>query len=184
MCRVRKVRSRGFPGNYLKKMRECAGLSQRALGQRLALDATRITRIERDQVHLAGAFDLIVAWARACGYGPWDVGLQRFLVESGNPPWLPPGDPRAVLLIARRAAALALLPRASDREIAARRLAQHHAAERAAPGVARTRPGRSGHVSADRRRRSRTYSAHVGGLYQRTPGSRRLDAPRHDTQLI
>src|SRR5215213_6874727 len=32
--------------NYLTKMRECAGLSQRALGDRLALDATRITRIE------------------------------------------------------------------------------------------------------------------------------------------
>jgi hypothetical protein len=112
-------------------MRECAGLSQRALGQRLALDATRITRIERGQTHLAGAFDLVVAWARACGFGPWDVGLQRFLLESGNPPWLASDDPQAVGLIARRAAALALLPRASDRQIAARRVAQYRAAWRA-----------------------------------------------------
>src|ERR671916_128565 len=101
MCLVRRARSRGFPGNYLKRMRECAGLSQRALGLRLALDATRITRIERDQVPLAGAHALIVGWARACGYGPWDVGLQRFLVASGNPPWLPEGDPQALLAIAR-----------------------------------------------------------------------------------
>jgi transcriptional regulator with XRE-family HTH domain len=127
MCLVRKLRSRGFPGNYLKKMRECAGLSQRALGERLALDATRITRIERDQVPLAGAQALIVGWALACGYGPWDVGLQRFLLQSGNAPWLPEGDRQAVLYLARRAAALALMPRASDREIVARRVAQHRA---------------------------------------------------------
>src|SRR5205823_9182758 len=82
MCLVRRLRSRGFQGNYLKKMRECAGLSQRALGERLALDATRITRIERDLVPLAGNQALIVGWARACGYGPWDVGLQRFLLET------------------------------------------------------------------------------------------------------
>ena len=128
MCLARKLRSRGFRGNYLKTMRECAGLSQRALGQRLALDATRITRIERDLVPLAGAGELIQAWARACGFGPWDVGLQRFLLESGNPPWLPAGDRQAVLHIARRAAAIALLPRESDRQIAARRIAQHRAA--------------------------------------------------------
>jgi hypothetical protein len=128
MCLVRRARSRGFPGNYLKKMRECAGLSQRALGLALALDATRITRIERDQVPLAGNFALIVGWARACGFGPWDVGLQRFLLQSGNPPWLPEGDARAVLYVARRAAAIAMLPRSSDREIVARRVAQHRAA--------------------------------------------------------
>src|SRR5437868_8277483 len=128
MCLVRRARSRGFPGNYLKRMRECAGLSQRALGQQLALDATRITRIERDQVPLAGNYALIVGWARACGYGPWDVGLQRFLLQSGNPPWLPEGDAQAVLSIARRAAALAMLPRPSDREVVARRVAQHRAA--------------------------------------------------------
>jgi transcriptional regulator with XRE-family HTH domain len=128
MCLVRRARSRGFPGNYLKKMRECAGLSQRALGLALALDATRITRIERDQVPLAGSFALIVGWARACGYGPWDVGLQRFLLQSGNPPWLPAGDVQAVLRVARRAAAIAMLPRPSDREVVARRVAQHRAA--------------------------------------------------------
>ena len=132
MCLVRRVKSRGFPGNYLKTMRECAGLSQHALGLRLALDATRVTRIERNQVHLAGAYDLIVGWALACGFGPWDVALQRFLLETGNRPWLPDGDEQAVLQIARRAAALALLPRLSDRQIAARRLAQHRAAWQAA----------------------------------------------------
>src|SRR5205823_10829850 len=128
MCLVRRARSRGFPGTYLKRMRECAGLSQRALGQQLALDPTRITRIERDQVPLAGAYALIVGWARACGYGPWNVGLQRFLLQSGNPPWLPEGDAQAMLHIARRAAALAMLPRPSDREIVARRVAQHRPA--------------------------------------------------------
>ena len=117
-----------YSGYYLKKMRECAALSQRALGERLGLDATRITRIERNQVPLGGAQALIVGWAVACGYGPWDVGLQRFLLQSGNPPWLPEGDRQAVLYLARRAAALALLPRASDREIVARRVAQHRAA--------------------------------------------------------
>jgi transcriptional regulator with XRE-family HTH domain len=128
MCLVRRAHSRGFPGNYLKRMRECAGLSQRVLGLQLALDATRITRIERDQVPLAGSYALIVGWARACGYGPWDVGLQRFLLQSGNPPWLPEGDAQAVRYVARRAAALAMLPRPSDREIVARRVAQHRAA--------------------------------------------------------
>ena len=127
MCLVRRLRSRGFQGNYLKKMRECAGLSQRALGERLALDATRITRIERDLVPLAGNQALIVGWALACGYGPWDVGLQRFLLETGNAPWLPAGDRQAVLAIARRAAAIALLPRPSDREIAAKHLARRRA---------------------------------------------------------
>ena len=139
MCLVRKVRSRGFGGNYLKAMRECAGLSQRALGHALALDATRITRIERDLVPLAGSFELIVGWARACGFGSWDMGLQRFLIESGNRPWLPEGDRQAVLLIARRAAALALLPRESDRQIVARRLAQHRAAWQTKPGPPETR---------------------------------------------
>jgi transcriptional regulator with XRE-family HTH domain len=128
MCRVRKLKSRGFPGNYLKTMRECAGLSQRALGLRLALDATRITRIERGETRLAGAYELIVAWALACGYGPWDVGLQVFLLETGNRPWLPDGDRQALLRIARRAAALATQPRESDRQIVAKRLAQHRAA--------------------------------------------------------
>jgi transcriptional regulator with XRE-family HTH domain len=127
MCLVRRLRSRGFPGNYLKKMRECAGLSQRALGDRLALDATRITRIERGLVPLAGGQALIVGWALACGYGPWDVGLQRFLLQTGNAPWLPDGDKAAVLAIARRAAALSLLPRPGDRAIAAKHLAQRRA---------------------------------------------------------
>src|SRR5215212_10425132 len=132
MCLVRRLRSRGFPGNYLKKMRECAGLSQRALGDRLALDATRITRIERGLVPLAGARALIVGWALACGYGPWDVGLQRFLLQTGNAPWLPDGDAAAVLAIARRAAGIALLPRPSDREIAAKHVAHRRAEWQAA----------------------------------------------------
>lgn len=123
MCLARRLRSRGFRGNYLKTMRECAGLSQRALGQRLYLDATRITRIERDLVPLAGASALILAWARACGFGPWDEGLQRFLIERGNAPWLPDGDAEAVEHIARRAAALALQPCRSDRQLVARRVA-------------------------------------------------------------
>src|SRR5690242_18822525 len=132
MCLVRRLRSRGFPGNYLKKMRECAGLSQRALGDCLALDATRITRIERGLVPLACARALIVDWALACGYGPWDVGLQRFLLQTGNAPWLPDGDAAAVLAIARRAAVIALLPRPSDREIAAKHLARRRAEWQAA----------------------------------------------------
>ncbi len=135
MCLVRKPRSRGLPGNYLKTMRECAGLSQRALGTALALDATRITRIERDQMPLAGAYALILAWATACDHGPWDVRLQRFLLENGNPPWLPADYPGAVRYIARRAAALALLPCEADRRLVARRVAQHRAAWRT-PGAA------------------------------------------------
>jgi hypothetical protein len=144
MCLVRRLRSRGFQGNYLKKMRECAGLSQRALGDRLALDATRITRIERNLVPLAGNQALVVGWALACGFGPWDVGLQRFLVETGNAPWLPAGDRQAVLAIARRAAAIALLPRPSDRAIAerhvARRRAEWQAARAAEADLAATIP--------------------------------------------
>src|SRR2546423_7695275 len=108
-------------------MRECGGLSQRGVGDRLALDAARITRIERGLVPLAGARAVIVGWALACGHGPWDVGLQRFLLQTGNAPWLPDGDKAAVLAIARRAAALSLLPRPGDRAIAAKPLAQRRA---------------------------------------------------------
>jgi transcriptional regulator with XRE-family HTH domain len=78
------------PSNYLRTLRERAGLSQLELADLLNVHNTRLSRLERrPPAELAGERSLIIHFAEACKASPTDIELQLFLLRAGLAPWVP-----------------------------------------------------------------------------------------------
>ena len=78
------------PSNYLRTLRERAGLSQLDLAELLDVHNTRLSRLERrPPAELAGDRALILRFAEACKASPTDIALQLFLLRAGLAPWVP-----------------------------------------------------------------------------------------------